>query len=268
MSSAAAVTIERDRQVAVVTLRRPAKRNALNDVMWDGLQAAVAELRDDLPRAVVLTGEGDAFCAGHDISLNNTLTAAFFEAMQSGEGAPIRALLVRLKGIFSSVEQLPVPTIAAINGDAHGGGVELALCCDLRVLDEQATLCMSETRIGLMPDLGGTARLTRLLGRSRSLDLICTARDLGGDEALELGLVNRLAPAGKALDAALDTAALIAQNGPAAVRGVKAAVQAMGDIGPALEAETAAAVECILAGQGVEGVTAWMQKRPAKWPDE
>lgn len=266
--SEAAVTIERDCHVAVVTLRRPHKRNALNDVMWDGLEAVTAELCDDPPRVVVLTGEGTAFCAGHDISPGNPLTAAFFEGMQSGEGAQIRALLVRLKGIFTSIEQLPIPTIAAINGDAHGGGVELSLCCDLRVLDEQATLCMPETRIGLMPDLGGTARLTRLLGRARALELIWTARDLRADEAMAMGLVNRLAPAGHTLDAALDTAALIAQNGPVAVRAVKRAVQAMGDIGPALEAETDAAVECILAGQGIEGISAWMQKRPAKWPEE
>lgn len=262
------VTVERKGQVAIVTLRRPHRRNALNDEMWDALEQTIAALGEAPPRAVIFTGAGQAFCAGFDIRPDNPLTAAFLASMQKSDGAPIRALLTRLKGILSSIEDLPVPTIAAINGDAHGGGVELALCCDLRVMDREATLCMAETRIGLIPDLGGTVRLVRLLGRSRALDLIWTARDLRADEAREMGLVNRLAPSDHALEAALDLAALVVQNGPAAVRAVKRVARSMEDLGPALEAETEAAVECILAGQSVEGITAWIQKRPAKWPED
>ena len=259
------ITLERKEQVAIVTLRRPERRNALNEAMWDALEHTLAELDEDPARVVVFTGEGQAFCSGFDIRPDNPLTAAFLQAMQGGESEPIRQLLTRLKGILTSIEQLEMPTIAAINGDAHGGGVELALCCDLRVMDRRATLCMAETRIGLIPDLGGTVRLIRCLGRSRALDLIWTARDLRTDEALELGLVNRLAPPEHALEAALDLAAAMVQNGPEAIRAVKRVARAMEDPAAALEAETTAAVECILAGQSMEGITAWIQKRPAKW---
>ena len=262
------VTLERKGAVALVTLRRPHRRNALNGEMWDALEQTIATLRDELPRVVIFTGAGQAFCAGYDIRPDNPLTAAFLQSMQKNDGGPIRALLTRLKGILTSIEELPVPTIAAINGDAHGGGVELALCCDLRVMDPKATLCMAETRIGLIPDLGGTVRLVRLLGRSRAMDLIWTARDLRAEEALEMGLVNRLAPAQHAPDAALDLAALVVQNGPAAVRAVKRVARSMTDLSAALEAETEAAVECILEGQAVEGISAWIQKRPANWPDK
>jgi len=261
------VTLERKGHVAVVTLRRPRQLNALNQPMWDALEAMITSLRDDPARAVIITGEGKAFCAGHDIRLENPLTAAMFKGMQEGRGEDVALILTRLKGIFSAIEDLPMPTIAALNGKTYGGGVELALCCDLRVLDQDAVICMPETRIGAIPDLGGTVRLVRLLGRSRALDLICTARDLRADEALSLGLVNRLAPAGHSLDAAMDLAALISQNGPVANRCVKKVVRALDDLEPALDKETAIAVECLLAGEIKEGVTAWMQHRPPKFKD-
>ncbi len=262
------ITVERKDQIAIVTLQRPDRRNALDGEMWDTLEQTLFTLREEPPRVVIFTGAGEAFCAGFDIRPENPITGAFLKAMQNSDWDHIRVLLNRLKAILTSIEDIPVPTIAAINGNAHGGGVELALCCDLRVMDPEATLCMAETRIGLMPDLGGTVRLVRQLGRSRALDLIWTARDLRAEEALEMGLVNRLCPAGHALDAAVDLAALIIQNGPAAVRAVKQVAMAMDDLAPALDAETEAAVECFMAGQSVEGVTAWMQNRPAKWPEE
>ena len=267
MSSTDTITLEKDGPVAVVTLNRPGRRNALNDVMWDALAQTLADLRDDPPRVVILTGAGQAFCAGYDIRPDNPITMEFFNHMQRGDGEGIGAILTRLKGILSGIEELPVPTIAAFNGDAHGGGVELALCCDLRVMDEAAILCMAETRIGMIPDLGGTVRMVRLVGRARAMDLIWTARDLGAAEALEMGLVNRVASPGRALDEAMDLASMMARNGPAALRAVKQVVRATGDLGPSLAAETAAAVECILSGENVEGVTAWMQKRPARWPE-
>jgi enoyl-CoA hydratase len=132
-------------------------------------------------------------------------------------------------------------------------------------MDEGATLCMVETRLGLMPDLGGTVRLAALLGRSHALDLICTARDVRSEEALALGLVNRLAPRGRSLELALDLAALVAQNGPDAIRGVKRVVLSMQQRDEHTRRETDEAVACILGGQAVEGVTAWMQKRPPRF---
>lgn len=261
------VVLERREQVAVVRLQRPDRRNALDRPMWDALEQVLASLHGDPARAVVLTGEGQAFCAGHDVTPENPLTAAMMGGAMSGDPAPVRQTLERLNGILQRLERLPMPTIAAINGPAHGGGVELALRCDFRVLDEGATLCMPETRLGLMPDLGGTTRLVRLAGRPVALDLILTGRDVRADEALSLGLVNRLAPAGHALDAALDLAALVAQNGPRAVREVKAAARAMEDLSAATDIEREAAVRCILSGEAGEGLQAWAQRRPAQFPD-
>lgn len=259
------VTLEQRGDVGLVTLRRPQRRNALDQATWDALEARLEALHQDPPRVVLFTGEGRAFCAGFDVRPDNPITAAFFEGMQQQDGDAVAGILTRLKGVLDRIESLPVPTIAAINGDAHGGGVELALCCDLRVMDAEAVACMAEARIGLMPDLGGTARLLRLLGRARALDMIWTSRDVRADEALSLGLINRVAPAGHAVDSAMDLAALMIQNGPAALRAIKRVARAMDQLEPALEAETAAAVECILSGEAIEGITAFMHKRPPKW---
>ena len=270
------VTLEHREQVAIVTLNRPERANALDQPTWDQLEEVIDTLAHDTAestasggqqtRVIIFTGAGSAFCAGHDIQLDNPMTAAFLQAMTDGEGGAIHDLLTRMKTTLSRVEALPVPTIAAINGKAAGGGVELSLCCDLRVMDAEATLCMAETRIGLIPDLGGTVRLVRQVGRSRAIELICTARDVRADEALQLGLVNRISPPSHCLDAAVDLAALIVQNGPTAVRMVKRVANEIADeLDAALAAETDAAVECILSGEGIEGVTAWLEGRPAKW---
>jgi enoyl-CoA hydratase/carnithine racemase len=141
------------------------------------------------------------------------------------------------------------------------------LRCDLRVIDAAATLCMAETRIGLIPDVGGTVRLTRLVGRARALDPIATARDLRAEEALALGVVDRVAPPGRSLEVAVDLAALIAQNGPAAVRAVKRVINALPAAADPMALETEHAVDVILSGEPVEGIQAWLAKRPPRWGD-
>lgn len=261
------VRLERRDHVVILTLDRPERKNALSQGLWQALAETLDELRNDPARAIILTGAGGAFCAGMDVRPDNPQLAVFQQAMAGASRGPIRDLLVRLKSILTALEELPMPTIAAIGGVAYGAGAEMVLCCDLRVMDAAATMCFSETRLGLMPDVGGTVRLLRQLGRARALDLICTARDLRADEALALGLVNRVAPPGHSLAVALDLAALIAQNGPGAVRAAKRAARAAESlpVEQAMAAETEAAVDCILSGECIEGISAWMQRRPARF---
>jgi enoyl-CoA hydratase/carnithine racemase len=259
------VTLERRDQVALITLDRPAKLNAFDQPMWEALGQILKELAAQPPRAVVVTGAGDAFCAGHDIHPESPLTAAMAKGMFAGDPEPVRQTLVQLKGTLGDLAALPVPTIAAINGKAYSGGVEIALVCDLRVMDSRAAICLQETRLGMMPDLGGTVRMQRLIGRARALELIYTSRKVEAEEALALGLVNRVTPAGSCLDAALELAAEIAINGPAALGGVKRVALRMDDLEQALAEETDQAVRCILSGEPAEGVAAWMARRPPRF---
>jgi len=263
--SAGTVNLERRGQVALVTLDRPAKLNAMDQPMWEALEEVLEQLNAEPPRAVVVTGAGDAFCAGHDIHPESPLTAAMAKGMFAGDPEPVRQTLLRLKGILAALASLPMPTIAAINGKAYSGGVEIALVCDLRVMDSRAAICLQETRLGMMPDLGGTVRLQRLIGRAQALDLIYTSRKVDAEEALTLGLVNRVAPAGQCLDAALELARDIAANGPASLAGVKQVALKMDDLEAALNEETDQAVTTILSGDPAEGVAAWMARRPPKF---
>ena len=263
--TAGTVSLDRRDCVALVTLDRPAKLNALDQPMWEALDRVLEELAEDPPRVVVVTGAGDAFCAGHDIHPESPLTAAMAKGMFAGDPEPVRETLSRLKGILANLAALPVPTIAAINGKAYSGGVEIALVCDLRVMDSRAVICLQETRLAMMPDLGGTVRLQRLIGRARALDLIYTSRKVNAEEALALGLINRVSPAGACLDAALELAAEIAGNGPAALAGVKQVALRVDDLETALAEETDQAVATILSGEPAEGVAAWMARRPPRY---
>lgn len=256
--------------IAVLTLDRPKRKNALDDRMWRALGAGVAALERAAPRVLVVHGAGGAFCAGMDVNPANPLILKFLEALQTGSVEAVREHLSMARAIFDRLAALPCPRIAAIEGPAFGGGAELALCCDLRVADENARIAFSEARLGLMADIGGSVRLTRLVGPSRAADLLCTTRVVPPAEALAMGLVNRVAPAGQVLEAALALAAEIAANGPRAVRAALAVVRAAAageDDARALERELDAASRLIVTGEVVEGVTAFMEKRKPQWAD-
>jgi enoyl-CoA hydratase/carnithine racemase len=263
------VTVERRGAIAVVTLRRPRKKNALNDALWSGMRAAADELLAELPRAVIVTGEDPAFCAGMDLAPNNPQMVGLASAAQSRDAEPMRALLAGLRPNMDALVGLPVPVIAAVNGLAYGGGAELAVRCDLRVMDAEAVMCFSEVRLGLMPDMGGAVALTRLVGPGKAADLILTARKVGADEALRLGVVNRVADAGRSLEAALGLAQSIAGNGPRAVRASLDVVRRTPDLSEvdALALERDRAVELMASGECIFGVTALMTKSDPEFPD-
>jgi enoyl-CoA hydratase/carnithine racemase len=257
------VGIERRGRVAIVTLERPARRNALGVDMWAALGRAVEALHASLPRAVVITGAGEAFCAGMDVNPDNPQVGKLVGAVAQQDVAPVRAMLRELHDVLDRLFALPVPIIAALNGLAYGGGAELATRCDLRVADPKATICFSEVKLGLMPDWGGGVALTRLLGPARAAELILTARKVDAAEALTLGLVNRVSAPGAVLDEALALGEQIAANGPRAVRAALAVIRTGASIAEELEA----AAQLIAQGECQHGITALFARKPPEFPD-
>jgi enoyl-CoA hydratase/carnithine racemase len=198
------VTIERRPDgVALVRLDRP-KANALSGAVLHQIYEAAEALKADLPGAVVLWGGRRIFAAGADI-------------VELGEGA--KAVGANFTTALGALASLPRATIAAVNGYALGGGLELALACDFRVCAEDSKLGLPEILLGVIPGGGGTQRLPRLIGSSRAKELILSGRQVPAAEALAIGLVNRVVPADAVLDAAVEWAALLAQ-GPLVAHGL------------------------------------------------
>ena len=262
------ITLEKRGSIAILTLNRPSQRNALDEEMWDQFDVVLDELDPNSLCAIIITGAGEkAFCAGMYVNPNNPQIATLITAIQKRQREPGHILLRRCRRTIDRLVGLPIPVIAAINGLAYGGGAELAVRCDLRVVDPEAVICFSEVRLGLMPDWGGGVALTRLLGPSRAADLILTARKVAAQEALQLGLVNRISQPGKALDDALDLANTIAANGPRAVRGALEVIRRTLDLrlDQALTVELNRASDLIVAGECVEGITALLSGKKPKF---
>ncbi|MEF3120208.1 enoyl-CoA hydratase/isomerase family protein [Kocuria flava] len=244
-------------QVAVVTVDRPEVRNALNTAVLDGLEAALdeCERRTDV-RAVVLTGAGEkAFVAGADISQLVGYT------LRDG-------LRARMQRLWDRIEDLELPTIAAVNGFALGGGTELAMACDIRIAAGGARFGLPEATLGIIPGAGGTQRLSRLVGLGRAQELILTGRLVDAEEALRIGLVTSVVPGPELLDAALGTAATILAKGPLAVRMAKLVVRhgAETDQRTGLLLERLAQSLLYAADEKAEGAAAFLEKRPARFP--
>ena len=265
------VTLEYRGKIAIITLNRPQKGNALNAIMWSQLEAVIAELKSNLPRVVILVGKGDiSFCAGFDVHPDNPMLVGLLESAEKHDEAPARKSIERVREVTDSLIGLPVPVIAAINGQAYGGGAEIAVRCDLRVMDPAAVICFSETRLGLMPDFGGIPSLVRLVGPSVATDLVLTARKVTADEALSQKLVNRISDPGKSLDDAIALGETISSNGPKAVRAALEVIRRSQDLSlnDALTLELDRAVSLIASGECIHGVAAFLGKTAPVFPDE
>jgi enoyl-CoA hydratase/carnithine racemase len=266
---AAGVQLERQDNIATVTLNRPERHNTMNAAMWTALDEVVAALEKDRPYVVIITGAGEAaFCAGMDVNPDNPQIKAVMEGVFNHDKTPVEQLISRLRQVVDRLVALPVPIIAAVNGNAYGGGAELATRCDLRVMDPGATFCFAEVRLGLMPDWGGGVALTRLVGPGLAGELILTARRITADRALQLGLVNRVSPAGGVREEALRMAREIAANGPLAVRSALEVIRKTPDMtcAQALDLEFEKAVALITAGECVHGITAFMSRKKPEFP--
>lgn len=263
------IQVERKSKIALVTINRVSKKNAFDESMFSALEQVTDKLKQDLPRVIIITGAGRAFSAGFDISPGNPLVADFMKVFDSHSIETARKLVNRIRRAVDGFTALPVPIIAAINGLAYGGGMELATRCDLRVMDQTAQLCFSEVSLGLMPDWGGGPYLTKLVGSSMAAELILTARTLDADEAARIGLVNRISDTGESVNEALRLAEQIAKNGPKAVRHALSVIrQSQGlTLEKALELEAATAAELIASGECLHGIRAFMEKKRPEFPD-
>ncbi len=249
------VLVEIDGAVAVVTINRPAALNALDAATLTALAAAVQQLGEGgQARAAVLTGAGEkAFVAGADI--------AAMEKMSAVEG---RAFSRFGQDVFAALEALPIPVIAAVNGFALGGGLELALACDLILAGEKARFGQPEINLGIVPGFGGTQRLPRRIGIARARELIYSGRMIDAQEAVRIGLASRVVAAAELLAAARALAAELAGKAPIAIQQAKAAINAGADLDLAnacrYESETFAV--CFGTEDRAEGMRAFLEKRP------
>jgi enoyl-CoA hydratase len=246
--------------VTTIRLQNP-PLNLVTVELTRALDSALADIEADPDvRCVIVTGTGErAFCAGSDVKE--------FESLRGrvGEGK-----LLLEKAIYRRLAKLPMPTIAAIQADALGGGLELALCCDLRVVDERAKLGLPEVRLGVMPGSGGTQRLPRIVGSARAKEMILLGELIDADQAAGIGLVNRVAPAGDAIEIARAMAETIASRGPVAVREAKRAIDIAGDtpLDQGFAAEMDASERVFATEDMLEGARAFFEKRPPEFTNE
>ena len=240
--------------VRTIHVNRPDKLNALSAATLDALDSAFADAAsDDGVRVVVLTGSGPkAFVAGADISEMNGLT-------------PVQGRDFSLRGtrMMRRVEKMPKPVIAMINGYAFGGGLELAMCCHLRIAADTAKVGQPEINLGLIPGFGGTQRLLRLCGRAATLELCLTGAPITAERALQLGIVNRIVPAAELETETIKLASQLANAAPLALRGMLDCVNIGGECGieEGLEYESAQFGLVFSTDDMREGTSAFLEKR-------
>jgi enoyl-CoA hydratase len=250
--------------VVTLTLDNQPRRNALDMEHATQLREAAASLAEDRSvRCVVVTGAGSAFCSGADLG-------ALRERASPGAGVlGRRELLGDYYQAFLAVRRLPMPTIAAVNGPAIGAGLNLALCCDLRIAAESARFGATFARLGIHPGGGATYLLTRLCGPARAAELLLVAEPVDSRRALEMGLVNRVVSDAELTTAVSAIAVAIATNAPAAVRATKRAlrVAADADFDATLEVEALAQAASQESEDAGEGWAAFRERRPPRFPD-
>ena len=250
------VLLEKKGHIALLTLNRPEVLNALDDQMRIDLIAVLDEVeRDDDIYVAVLTGAGRAFLAGADIAEMRD-RGAFPSMISSEESSYIAMRLHNLKK----------PVIAAVNGFALGGGLEIALACDIRIASEKARFGLPEAGLGIMTGLGGAVRLPQTVGYAKALEMAATAKIMKAVEAEELGIVSYVYPPEEFLDKAMELAEQIAANAQIAVQQCKVAIRASQevDIDAGCELEVSANAVCFATEDKLEGMTAFLEKRAEK----
>jgi methylglutaconyl-CoA hydratase len=255
MSDAAPIRLERRQALAIVTLDRPDRMNAMSRRMLDELGRVGEELaKDENLRAVVITGTGNqAFCAGADLKERKAMS-----------DAEVREHLGIHRRKLAWIEPFPCPVVAAINGVALGGGLELALLCDLRVAAEHAIVGLPETSLGIIPGAGGTQRLPRIVGEARAKELILLGRRISAAHALAVGLVNRVSrPGVSVLDDTLEWIRPIVEGAPLAERAALAAIDAsaMLELDAGLDREMELYDTCLVSEDRREALSAFADKR-------
>ena len=253
MSDAVLLTDEKD-GVLTLTLNRPKVMNSFSFELLRALKAQIDAIRFRPEiRVVIITGSGEkAFCAGADLKERATLTPL-----------QVKEFIFTIRDLFSSIENLNKPVIAAVNGVALGGGTELALACDIRLASATASMGLTETRLAIIPGAGGTQRLPRLIGRGKAKELIFTGRRVPAEEALAIGLVNQVCEPDNLLEACQSMAAEICQTGPIAIEQAKYAINhgLETDLHTGLAIESNAYWVTIPTQDRLEGLAAFREKR-------
>ncbi|WP_425450692.1 enoyl-CoA hydratase-related protein [Sulfoacidibacillus thermotolerans] len=243
-----------DQHTAIVTLNRAEAMNALSTELLEEMRARLQELSQNPDvRCVVLTGAGErAFCAGADLK----------ERRGMNEEQVVQAV-GRIRAAVEAVAALPMPTIAAVRGVALGGGMELALACDVRIVADNAVLGLTETRLAIIPGAGGTQRLARIVGLGRANELIFTGRRFDGNEAFAIGFAQYVTEANDVLPKAMQIAATIGEGGPIALRAAKRAIREGSDLPlqAGLKVEWSAYEEVLRTSDRLEGLRAFAEKR-------
>ncbi|MGH6900918.1 MAG: enoyl-CoA hydratase/isomerase family protein [Geminicoccaceae bacterium] len=254
--SEARILLERDDAVLTLTLNRPDKLNAIDRAMLDALAEALGAIeRDPEIRAVILTGAGRAFSAGADIKEWTALSPLEFG----------RSWGLRGHGLFDRLAALAPPVIAALNGIAFGGGLELALCADIRIASDQARFGLPEVTIAALPGWGGTQRLPRLIGPGRAKHMILTGQPIDAARAEAWGLVSEVLAADALLPRARELAAQIAANAPISVQASKRLIDAAIPVMPAATLEGHAGALSGATADAKEGRAAFLERRPPRY---
>lgn len=268
--------LERDGSIGWLRLDRPDRLNSFTLEMWNELRELGAELtRDESLRALVVIGEGRAFSSGIDTSVFAGDT--FSGAPDSGDGPlgaspdagsrhddPVVDSIMRTQDAYTWLEEAPFATIAAVRGYALGAGLQLAIACDMRVVARGTKLGLLEFKYGIIPDLGGTQRLPRLVGAGKAKELIFTAAQIDADEAHRIGIADRLVDDTELEAVAGELATVIAAQPPLAVRGAKRAINAasIADIRDGLRVEAENQGVCIRSDDMKEAIAAFVEQRP------
>jgi enoyl-CoA hydratase/carnithine racemase len=248
------ILCEMEAGIATIILNRPEVMNAVNFQLCHELDECLNRLRfDPAVRVLIITGAGDkSFCAGADLKERAGLSPE-----------QVKAFIFTIRRIFDDIEQFSKPVLAAVNGVALGGGTELALAADIRIAAENASLGLTETRLAIIPGAGGTQRLPRLVGKGKAKELIFTGRRVDAQEAMRIGLVNKICPPDRLMEECHALAAQICEAGPIAVQQAKYAINhgSETDLNTGLAIESNAYWICIPTEDRLEGLTAFREKR-------
>ncbi len=256
-----AILTEQKGPIMVVTLNRPEVANSLDRPMLMKGAELIHKLHYDTSvRVIIVTGAGEkSFCAGADLKER--------AGMKMGE---VRQYIMKIRDTFTAIENLPQPVICAINGAALGGGLELALACDLRIAALNAEFALTEVKFGIIPGGGGTQRLPRLIGRGRAKEMILLGRRISADVALAIGLVNEVAPEGELMKTAFGMAEEVCETGPIAVQQAKYSINRgmEVDINTGLQIESKSYEVTIPTKDRIEALEAFKEKRKPNFKGE
>ncbi|MCX5838095.1 MAG: enoyl-CoA hydratase-related protein [Deltaproteobacteria bacterium] len=245
--------------ILILKLNRPEAMNCFNFDLLAALADAIREANFDMSlRCIVITGAG-----GEDVKKASFSTGADLKERRTLSPDQVRRFIFTIRNTFTAVEQVRVPVIAAVNGFAFGGGIELALACDLRIASSNAIMGLTETSLAIIPGAGGTQRLPRIIGIAKAKELIFTARRIDAKTALEIGMVNRVVEPAELMPAALELAREIAKNGPIGVAQAKFAINCgmEASLGVALPLESKAYEVTIPTKDRLEALAAFAEKR-------